>query len=257
LTGVKRIGDKPLDGRSLAPLLLGKPVEWPDRTLFAHWNGRVSVRTQTHRLDDAGRLYDMTADPGQTRDMSGEQKAVAAELARAVADWKKELLADFKKDGRPFPVGYREFPAAVLPARDGVPHGNVRRSAAAPNCSFFTNWTARDDRITWDVEVVAEGRYEVEVLYTCPKGDDGATVELSFGDAKVAGKVSPAHDPPLRGKEHDRVSRGAESFVKDFRPLRLGTVTLTKGRGPLTLRATDIPGKQVMDVREVTLTRVE
>jgi hypothetical protein len=215
------------------------------------------VRTQRYRLDDQGRLYDMTADPGQTRDVSGEQKMVAAEVSRAVAAWRKEHLDRVRKDDRPFPVGHREFPATVLPARDGVPHGGVRRSASAPNCSFFTNWTARDDRITWNVEVVADGRYEVDVLYTCPKEHVGATVELSFGGATVSGKVAPAHDPPLRGKDHDRVSRGAESYVKDFKPLQLGTVTLAKGRGPLTLRATDIPGKQVMDVRAVTLTRLE
>ena len=257
LAGVKRVGDKPLDGRSLAPLLLGKPAEWPDRMLFAKWAGRVSVRTQRYRLDDQGRLYDMPADPGQTRDVSGEQKVIATELTQAVAAWQKEHLATFKKDDRPFPVGYKEFPATTLPARDGVAHGNVKRSASAPNCSFFTNWTTRDDRITWDVEVVADGRYQVDVLYTCPTGDVGSAVELSFGGATVSGKVAPVHDPPLRGKEHDRVSRGAESYVKDFKPLRLGTVALNKGRGPLTLRATDIPGKQVMDVRAVTLTRIE
>ena len=69
--------------------------------------------------------------------------------------------------------------------------------------------------------------------------------------------MAEAHDPPLRGAEHDRVPRQGESYVKDFKPLRLGAVTLAKGRGPLTLRATEIPGKQVMDVRGVTLTRLE
>ena len=48
--------------------------------------------------------------------------------------------------------------------------------------------------------------------------------------------------------------RGGESYVKDFRPLRLGIVRLEKGRGELTLRALDVPGKQVMDVRAVVLT---
>jgi hypothetical protein len=196
----------------------------------------------------------MVADPGQKQDITAQQPEVADKMSRAVAGWRKELLADFKKDGRPFPVGYREFPITQLPARDGVPMGTVRRSAQAPNCSFFTNWTTKDDRITWDVEVATDGRYEVEVWYTCAKESVGSTVELSFGDARLTGKVSEAHDPPLRGAEHDRVSRGGESFVKDFRPLRLGAVNLARGRGPLTLRATDIPGKQVMDVRAVTLT---
>jgi hypothetical protein len=79
-------------------------------------------------------------------------------------------------------------------------------------------------------------------------------VELSFLDSRVQGKVSEPNDPPLRGAEHDRVPRQGESYVKDFKPLRLGTFELVKGRGPLTLRALSVPGKQVMDVRSVVLT---
>jgi hypothetical protein len=41
--------------------------------------------------------------------------------------------------------------------------------------------------------------------------------------------------------------------MKEFRPLKLGEVKLEKGQGPLTLRALEIPGKSVMDVRRVTL----
>jgi arylsulfatase A-like enzyme len=257
LTGVKRVGEKPLDGKSLAPLLLGTAADWPDRMIFAHWGGRVSVRTQRYRLDADGKLFDMIADPGQKQDVAAKEPGAAAQLSAAVAEWRKELLANYKKDGRPFPAGYPEFPFTWLPARDGVAKGNVRRSANAPNCSFFTNWTTKDDRITWDVEVVTDGRCEVEIWYTCPKADVGSTVELSFGDARLTGKVTEANDPPLRGAEHDRVPRQGESYVKDFRPLRLGVVNLARGRGPLALRATDIPGKQVMDVRAVTLTLVK
>ena len=54
-------------------------------------------------------------------------------------------------------------------------------------------------------------------------------------------------------REHDRVPRGAESFVKDFRPLSLGVVELPAGKGTLTLRAAKVPGKQVADVRLVEL----
>ena len=79
-----------------------------------------------------------------------------------------------KADDRPFTVGYREFPITTLPARDGVPHGGVKRSASAPNCSFFTNWTNTRRPITWDVEVATPGRYEVVLYYTCPAADVGA-----------------------------------------------------------------------------------
>eukprot|EP01035_Chromulina_nebulosa_P006819 gene6819-9205_t len=42
--------------------------------------------------------------------------------------------------------------------------------------------------------------------------------------------------------------------MKEFRLLNLGSVRLEKGRGQLTLRATEITGKTVMDMRQVTLT---
>ena len=254
LAGVKRVGDKPFDGISLAPWLLGSDAAPPDRVLFQHWAGRVSARDQRYRLDNTGRLYDMVSDSGQQKDVTAERPAEAKRLADAVAQWRRDVLAERPQpDTRPFPVGYAELPRAVMPARDGVPHGGARRSSGAPNCSFFTHWTKPNDRITWQIEVHTAGRYEAIVRYTCPQADVGSAIELALGDAKWTGTVAEAHDPPLRGKEHDRVPRGAESYVKDFKPLSLGVVELPKGTGTLTLRATKVPGKQVADVRAVEL----
>jgi hypothetical protein len=254
LAGIPIADDKPLDGVSLKSLLSDPPGPWPDRMIFSHWAGRVSVRTQRYRLDNAGKLYDMTQDPGQDQDISHQHADVTARLSAAAKAWKKELLPGLTDDDRPFPVGYREFSVTHLPARDGVPHGNVQRSARAPNCSYFTNWTSTDDRITWDVQVANSGRYEVVVYYTCPAAGVGSTFELRFGDSCIRGQVTEAHDPPLYGMEQDRAPRGSESYVKDFKPLRLGEVELKKGRGELTLQALDIPSRQVMDVRYVVLT---
>jgi len=253
MAGVPVVGSKPLDGVSVQPLLLGTAGDWPDRMIFSHQNGRVSVRTQQYRLDHQGALFDMVVDPGQYRDVSKQQADVAARLSAAVAAWRNEVLPASLADDRPFPVGYAAFPTSPLPARDGVPQGNVRRSARAPNCSYFTHWTSTEDRITWDVAVKHSGNYEAVVYYTCPQEDVGSTVELRFGDGSLRGKVEEAFDPPLID-DMDRVPRGSESYVKDFRPLRLGVFRLEQGRGKLTLRALDIPGKQVMDVRAVTLT---
>jgi arylsulfatase A-like enzyme len=255
LAGVKRVGDQPLDGVSLAPQLTGKAGPLDDRLIFNHWNGRVSVRSQTHRLDDQGRLYDMVADPGQKEDVARKQAGVAKRLVDAVAAWRKDVLAGWtKKDDRPFPVGYAEFPITTLPARDGVPHGNVRRSARAPNCSFFTHWATTDDKMTWDVEVATDGKYEAVLLHTCPEAAVGAMIELTVNGGTWTVKTATAHDPPLVGAAHDRVPRMGESYVKDFKPLTLGVAEVKKGRGTLTLRATNIPGKGVMDVRSVVLT---
>jgi arylsulfatase A-like enzyme len=254
LAGIPVASKKPLDGLSLKPLLLGTAKDWPDRMIFSHWEGRVSVRTQRYRMDDHEQLFDMQADPGQDHDISDREAEVSARLAKARAQWKTELLPGLTRDTRPFPVGYPQFPMTPLPARDGMPHGNVRRSASAPNCSFFKNWKSPDDRITWNIDVATAGKYEAVIYYTCPAADTGSTIELSFLDSRLEGKVSEVCDPPLRGAENDRVPRQGESYVKDFRPLRLGTLELSKGRGLLSLRALSVPGKQVMDVRSIMLT---
>jgi sulfatase-like protein len=245
---------KPLDGISLKPLLLATAKEWPDRMIFSHWNGKVSVRTQRYRLDDGDRLFDMETDPGQDRDVASAQRDVSARLAKARGKWKAELLPGLENDRRPFTVGYREFPITQLPARDGVPHGHIARSASAPNCSYFKNWTSLEDSITWDVEIATAGKYEAVVNYTCAATNVGSTIELRLNGSRVRARVSEAHDPPLQGAENDRVPRQGESYVKDFKPMRLGTFELEKGRGALTLRAIKIPGSAVMDVRSVVLT---
>jgi arylsulfatase A-like enzyme len=258
LAGVTRVGDKPFDGISLAPWLLGKEAAAPDRILFHHWAGKVSARNQRFRLDAAGQLFDFTKDPGQQRNVAGDHADVAQKLSEAVAAWKKDVLARVPKpDDRPFPVGYAEFPRAVLPARDGVPHGGVKRSAPAPNCSFFTHWTNPDDRMTWNIEVHEAGRYEAIIQYTCPKAEVGSTIELTLGKAKWTGTIAEAHESPLRGKERDRVPRRGESYVKDFQPLSLGVVELPAGKGSLTLRASKVASDQVADVRAVELVRVK
>jgi hypothetical protein len=39
--------------------------------------------------------------------------------------------------------------------------------------------------------------------------------------------------------------------VKDFKPIRLGAMRLPKGRGKLTLRAIEVAGSEVAEVRYV------
>ena len=269
LAGVKRVGDKPLDGQNLSPLLLGKQQRgWPSRMIFSHQNGNISARSQQYRYDNSSALFDMTADPGQTKDIAAAKPEVAATFAAAGAAWRKDVLGrdatsaltvkgkakslGLLPDDRPFPVGYAEFPVTPLPARDGVAQGGIKRSAPAPNCSYFVNWKSVDDKMTWDIAVNTTGHYEVTLYYTA--AESGATVELGFNGSKLAGKVAPAWNPPLYENQDTIPRPPAESKMKEFRPLHLGSIRLEKGRGLLTLRALEIPGQSMMDVRQVMLT---
>jgi hypothetical protein len=252
MAGVPVTSTKPLDGKSLKPLLTGEPAAWQDRMIFSMQNKRVSVRTQQYRLDSEGRLFDIAADPGQDRDIARDKPEAAAKLREAAAEWGREMLPLVGPDDRPFPVGYSKL--TLLPARDGVAEGGIERSNAAPNCSFFTNWTSTRGQMSWNIEVGQSGDYDAEVHYTCAPADVGSTVELSFPDSSVRKKITESHDPPLVGAAADRVFR-TQSYVKDFRPLRLGALSLKKGRGKLVLRAVEVVGQKVCDVRYIALTR--
>ena len=102
--------------------------------------------------------------------------------------------------------------------------------------------------MTWPVEVLTSGNYNVELYYACPKKDVGATLELSCGPARLTNKITMANDPPEVGAAEDRFPR-TESYVKDFRPLKMGTITLQAGHHELKLQAPSIPGETALEFR--------
>src|SRR5688572_2837344 len=75
-----------------------------------------------------------------------------------------------------------------------------------------------------------------------------------LGRQQDRGQSNRRPRPSAHGAANDRVSRAGESYMKDFKPLRLGVLTLNQGRGALALRAVRVPGKQVMEVRGVAVT---
>ncbi|MCP4175238.1 MAG: sulfatase-like hydrolase/transferase [Fuerstiella sp.] len=242
----------PLDGRSFGSLLLQRNAEWRPRSLFSIRRNQVSVRTQRFRLDADGQLFDIFVDPGQRLNIAGRHADITATLIEEAKQHASAMKACFEASAdRPFHVGYG--PSTTLPARDGMGHGTIKRSSRAPNNSFFTNWTASDDYISWHIDVARTGNYDATVYYTCAAGNEGATIRLSAAGAdSVRTKVTQVFNPPLYDKSKERVSN-SHYFVKDFAPLKLGALMLHKGHGELRLSASDIVGAQVVDVHSIEL----
>jgi arylsulfatase A-like enzyme len=252
--GIELKTDKPLDGRSLRPLTMDHQAPWAPRFLFAIKKNQVSVRTQRFRLDATGKLFDMVSDPGQKTDVARQHPQVTSSLLKRAKHHAKEMQRFFDEFAdRPFHVGYG--PETTLPARDGVEHGTIQRSARPPNNSFFTNWTSVDDFISWQIDVGQTGDYEAIVNYTCAAGDEGATVRLSSAANFVQTNVNKVFDPPLYDKSEERVAN-SHYFVKDFRPLKLGTLHLDQGRSELRLGAVSMTGNRVIDVHSIELNRI-
>lgn len=247
LAGIEVKTINPLDGVNLEPLIIEENPAWKPRYIYNHWNQKTSVRSQEFRLDNDNRLYHIPTDLGQTRDVSKDYPDDYNTMLKAKEYWLKEL-PNPATEIRPFTIGHPSMKTTQLPARDGSSHGGIQRSNKYPNCSFFTNWKNLEDFVSWDVDVLSEGNYEVILYYSCAKENVGSTIQLELDSGSLSKKITEFHDPPLTGMENDRFPR-IESYIKDFKPLSMGIMKLKKGRGKLKLRATQIPGEEAIDFR--------
>ncbi len=164
LGGLKRPDGVKFDGASLAPLLTGAR-RWPDRTLIVQtqqvytprkWRSSA-VMTQRWRLVNGAALYDITADPGQKKNVAGQQPKVVTRLRRAYEDWWTDVSRRFD-EVCPIVIGAEEENPARLTAFDwhgfGSPGGIPWNQGHVRNGRLFANgW--------WAVEVARDGNYAI------------------------------------------------------------------------------------------------
>jgi arylsulfatase A-like enzyme len=246
-----------IDGVNLAPLF-GQPGARVNRTLFTYWNRRMSVRAQDYLLDNEGVLYNTRLDRAQKTPVTGKEGDAKTEEMKQSASWfRANVLSQLpENDTRPFVIGHPEESYSKLPARDATESGGLKRSSGAPNNSYYSNWTSTSDSICWSVKVERKGRFEAIVYYTCAPENTGSSILLSAGGGrKLASVLTAANDVPMLGAELDRVPR-IESYFKGFAPFSLGEITLDEGDQTLSLKATDIPGEEVMYFWMLVLRRI-
>lgn len=271
LVGIDIVGNKKLDGVDISPWIFNSSLPNNDRLIFSHWRGRVSVRAQQFRLDHKGQLFDMKLDPGQIQNVEEKHPAVASNLKKAVDYFKKNSMDIIAVDEHETSSSYLQilsqmddrlllicdpnFEWTQLPARDAISYGNIMRSNRYTNCSYFLNWIGTEDKITWNVEALSSGKYEVQVYYTCKPENIGCKLELRFNNSVLRKTVDEPHDPVAFGKDDDRVLR-IESYVKDFKPLSLGIMEIEKGKGELSLSIPEIPGDEGIEFRLLMFRRI-
>jgi len=255
LAGIRSKVSKPLDGRSLKPLLDGMNQEWKPRSLISTWKGRVGVREQRFRMDHQGKLFDMIKDPCQRVDVSKKFPKSIKRMQKRVQNYRDKIEVELGEDDRPFLIGHPGVSWTQVPARDAVPNGEIKRSNKFPNCSYFLNWKNVEDFITWEVEVGKAGTYDVELWYACPKKDLGTEIELSFNGEVLKSTITREVNPTLL-TGYDRKPR-SEGYVKYFEPMKMGQIQLSSGKGQLKLQAVKIPGDQAMEFRLIMFNRLD
>lgn len=102
-----------MDGRSLLPLLKNPNAAWADRELFFHcgrWPTgkrddfkfqKCAVRTDRWRFVNNSQLYDISADPGETTDVSKSSPEVVSRLRQSFDKWWTSVAPLMVNEGLP------------------------------------------------------------------------------------------------------------------------------------------------------------
>lgn len=193
-----------LDGRSILPLLEGRETPWPDRAIViqAHRGDapvpyhNAMLRTDRWKLvnpsgfgrelasvEPAWELYDMRADPLETRDVADEHPEVVEELAARYDAWFEDVAST-----RPDPFA----PPRIVLGSDAAPEVHLTRQ----------DWRRLGDghggggraRGEWHVRVAREASYRVRVRF--PGNVEPSRVRLTLGSTEVEAEV------PADAREH-------------------------------------------------------
>lgn len=264
LCGLRFTPANPIDGRSLAGLLLGQTDTLPDRMLFTHVAGISAgglpaepgaVRTAQYRLvrqKKQYQLYDMLRDPSQLTDLAAEQPQQVQTLQAAYGRWFRDVSQTISLS-RPVPVAGRRV---LLQAPEAHFSGKVRyKQGNGWANDWLINWQSPADSIWWDVAVERPGVYQLSMQYTARDAALGTVLTLTTGNQTLQQTLQTSFDPPLKPSP-DRIPR-KEVYEKSWAWLTLGKLELPAGNHRILLRAGSVPNGQVAEVKALLLTAPE
>ena len=280
------------DFRDLSPLLFDSPpADAKPRALTWHQphymnqGGKPAgaIREGDWKLieqyeDGSLELYNLAKDPGERTDLAAAEPARVAALRGKLEAWRRSVGAaplkpnpDFDRSRwercfvkfdatrvvalptseamRPLMAEWRQAmddatragPNALifLEARDAQVQAKKLKYEEPPQKDTLGFWVDPADTASWKFPVAQAGKYRVSVLQGCGKGSGGSTVALEAGAAKVEFTVEET------------------GHFQRFVPREVGVLELAAGETTLTVRPVKKKGAAVMDLRRVTLERVE
>ena len=252
LTGNESLND--LDGMSLKKFLDSPSLLDDERTIFSYWNNRISARNNNYILDHENNLYDLVKDFSQYTPIEKDNNPDYQKLLNDKNEWLTKVINPNKEKHtrRPFTVNYNNAKYTHLPARDAEINGDLKRSSIHANCSFIENWKNANDYIFWYIDVLEDGINNIELYYTLEKESVGTEIALEFENQIIKKTIDEFHDPSLVGFEQDKIKR-IESYTKDFKKIKIGTMSFKKGLSKLKLKTTKKVGKKSIDFRLLIL----
>ena len=272
LTNSKPIPTKPLDGKSLVPLLTGNSESWSDRTLFTRWRNRGAARSEKWRAVNGRRpagdfggwmLFDMLNDPGETNDVAAKHPEVLSKMKKQYQQWATDVdSAGF--DPIPSEIGHSQSPRVVFSGHEahlmpeqGSAINYVGRNGWAND--YITKWNNSDFYPSWPVRIVKPGKYKVSIDYSCEPNSVGSVLQAQLAGESTSVTINKAAHATIVPSP-DRIMRSGlkEVFERNWDRIELGTINIKKtGDFDLMLRGISKPGEYFPEIKTIIIERIE
>jgi len=246
LIGADVPNDRPIDGRSILPLIRNGGGPSPHKYLYHQWsrtrpdpNKEWAIHGPRYKLVN-GQLFDLQTDPGEEHDLAAEHPDVVRELRAEFERWFAEVTAGRDYERVPIEVGRDD----ENPVEIDVVWGEAVGSKVKPrhrryHRDYIADWTQVQDYVRWKIDVTQAGKYEVTISYSCPPGEEGSRFRFVVGDSSCEGTV--------------RSTGGNDIYCP---PVTVGTLELAAGPAWLECRPISIAGTQLMGLHKIWLRRV-
>jgi arylsulfatase A-like enzyme len=240
------------DGYNLRPVFAGEALK--RQALYWHYphyanqGGRPggAIRVGNYKMIEYyeyGRreLFDVVKDPGEGRNLAHEKPELLATLSSQLAEWRNSIGAS-KMEANPkyVPNPQGANGTIVMHARSAQVHGVMLRYEPLPHKETLGYWVNADDWASFEFTVTNPGKFTVEVLQGCGKGQGGSEVAVRVLQQELKFTVEDT------------------GHFQNFKPRDIGMLTLEKpGSYLLTVKPLKKAAAAVMDIRQVTLKPVK
>ena len=256
IAGADVPNDRPIDGKSLLPLLNAGKGETHHQYVYHTWDRyhpnserRWSISDQRWKLacqvgtgkqatQSNWQLYDLQSDIGETKNLKGKHPEVVQRLRNEFVRWFADVTENMVYQPVPIPVGHADEPLIEIQASWATVDGkNTRYEFSGYDWDTIEGWKALGDTATWDLDVQQDGQYAISVRYGRSNQSTGS-IQLSVGDQSLV--LNPPPTP------------SADVFEKT----RIGTINLKRGKLPLKASVKVASDSEVLRLNSIYLEKI-
>jgi len=204
LAGAPLPADRPIDGRSLVPLLRAGRGDQHQPFVYHTWNrlapspdANWAISDQRYKLvgpsgaaakrkADGWQLFDLEEDPGERSDLAASQPERVRALRAEFLRWYGDVTRGVTFAPVPIPVGHpEENPVELQPSWAKLGGEGVNYVFEAYDWDTVEGWSRPGQSAEWRLHVTRAGRYELEVDYGCAPAAAGGRLRVAAGGAGV------------------------------------------------------------------------